>query len=963
MKNVISNIFKKTRIISSFVLLPCSMALSQSQGGEWTWIDGDNAAGVAVYGTQGTASTSNKPPGLMRGLCWTDSNGKFWLYGGMVISPNVSSQADLWMFDPTTLAWTWVKGPGAITTPISPNYGTQGVSSPSNHPGSRAFGATWADSVGNLWLFGGGAFMNGTNYADLWKYNIATNEWTWMKGPNGTFFFGGTPSGNYGTQGVSSPSNNPACREYGNCTWVDNSGNLWLFGGKQFSGTACTSPMGTPGPQTDLNDLWKYNVSTNEWTWMHGANTPGDWGTHGTLGVANSNNRPSARATSWRWKDNSGNLWLWAGHGLCNDEIGGVSTCSSNMHDMWKYDISTNMWTWMNGSQHWGELGSPLGSSCSPSVSNLPSTGMDFDQGVCMTDKCGNFWFYGNTYGQFLPDANVLWRYNPNTNEWAWSGNPSGAGNYGSQGVSTPTNNPPSRFDAMGWFDQSGNIWMGLGVENNVGDLKNDIWKFSPDYCVCVACNVIDVNVTASDSTICGGSTTLTATGANNYTWSPATGLSSTTGASVSASPTVTTTYTVIGTIGNCLADTTTITITVNGQQSADFSYDGPFCQSDVNPLPILDPGSSAGTFTSTPNGLVFESEVSGEVDLSASAPGTYTITNTLPASGQCQATTATATITINATQDATFSYTDTSYCQSAGISTPSVTGVLGGVFTASPAGLFIDSQTGAIDLSSPANTYTITYTTPGPCANTFSQIIQITNSFSIVVDDVEICEGEVVLVSGVPSVPGGTYSWAPGGENSSEITVSPTVTSNYTVTYTLGGCMATDVGTVVVNSSPTASITAPTTTIASGETIQLQANGAGSYLWSNGATNQVISVSPTEATTYCLVVTENGCQDSTCITIEIGCESLIYAPNCITANDDMINEEFIVKGDCLYQYHLMIFNRWGELIFESFDITDSWDGTYKTKDVQDGVYTYLIDARGFDNKFYNLNGFVTVIR
>src|SRR6185369_727209 len=78
--------------------------------------------------------------------------------------------------------------------------------------------------------------------------------WTWMRGAA----VHGTITGVYGTQGVSSSGNDPGTR-HGAATWIDASGNLWLFGGEGISGTATLSWLG---------DLWKYNITTNEWTWV-----------------------------------------------------------------------------------------------------------------------------------------------------------------------------------------------------------------------------------------------------------------------------------------------------------------------------------------------------------------------------------------------------------------------------------------------------------------------------------------------------------------------------------------------------------------------------------------------------------------------------------------------------------------------------------------------------------------------
>jgi N-acetylneuraminic acid mutarotase len=103
---------------------------------------------------------------------------------------------------------------------------------------------SWIDASGDLWLFGG--VFRGSNgelefLNDLWKYNAG--QWTWMGGSSTT-----DQPGTYGTEGTPGSVNIPGARNY-SATWIDTSGNFWLFGGNTYS-TAATSAF--------LNDLWKY---------------------------------------------------------------------------------------------------------------------------------------------------------------------------------------------------------------------------------------------------------------------------------------------------------------------------------------------------------------------------------------------------------------------------------------------------------------------------------------------------------------------------------------------------------------------------------------------------------------------------------------------------------------------------------------------------------------------------------
>ena len=127
--------------------------------------------------------------------------------------------------------------------------------------------------------------------------------------------------------------------------------------------------------------------------------------------------------------------------------------------------------------------------------------------------------------------------------------------------------------------------------------------------------------------------------------------------------------------------------------------------------MPTYSGGGVAGVFSSTA-GLVFVSPATGQVDLSASVAGTYTVTNTIAAAGGCGIVTATSPITITTLPTATISYTGSPWCSSAPVQNVTFTGTPGGTYSALPAGLSINAVTGAITPgTSTSGTYTVTYT------------------------------------------------------------------------------------------------------------------------------------------------------------------------------------------------------------------------------------------------------------
>jgi subtilisin-like proprotein convertase family protein len=238
-----------------------------------------------------------------------------------------------------------------------------------------------------------------------------------------------------------------------------------------------------------------------------------------------------------------------------------------------------------------------------------------------------------------------------------------------------------------------------------------------------------------------------------------------------------------------------TASITITALPVATFSYNAsPYCQNAANPSPTFSGGGVAGTFSSTP-GLVFVSTATGQINLSASTPGTYTVTNTIAAAGGCAQVTATSDITITALPSAAFTYGATPFCQNGTNPTPTFIGSgVAGTFSSSAGLAFISTATGQINLSaSTAGTYTVTNSiaASGGCA-----IVTANAS---------------VTVRATP-----TATISPASTNVCKDGTSPTITfSNpqnlpVTVTYNINGGSS---ATINIAASSTTSLAAPTGT------------------------------------------------------------------------------------------------------------------------------------------------------
>jgi hypothetical protein len=207
--------------------------------------------------------------------------------------------------------------------------------------------------------------------------------------------------------------------------------------------------------------------------------------------------------------------------------------------------------------------------------------------------------------------------------------------------------------------------------------------------------------------------------------------------------------YSVYYTTNGFCPTTDTFIISVINTPGSHFQYGSSiYCNAQTNPVPTISQGSIAGIFTASPAGLIFVDSLTGEIDLAASQPGNYSVKNLVAANGICQADSTTFSISIiTSAQSSIFSYSTTQFCLSGGYPfiSPQIQGLQGGIFSASPAGLIIDSLSGQIISSQSAiGTYIVTYTTTGACASssTFTISAITINQLNPVFSYPDTCKG-----------------------------------------------------------------------------------------------------------------------------------------------------------------------------------------------------------------------------
>ena len=96
--------------------------------------------------------------------------------------------------------------------------------------------------------------------------------------------------------------------------------------------------------------------------------------------------------------------------------------------------------------------------------------------------------------------------------------------------------------------------------------------------------------------------------------------------------------------------------------------------------------------------------------------------------------------------------------------------------------------------------------------------------------------------------------------------------------------------------------------------------------------------------------------------TTELAPNLSLYVPNSFTPNGDGLNDTFGVYGESIKNYRMQVFNRWGQVIFESNNVTEQWDGTYNGRFVPQGAYIYKMSANGINGNTTSKNGTLNII-
>ena len=502
---------------------------------------------------------------------------------------------------------------------------------------------------------------------------------------------------------------------------------------------------------------------------------------------------------------------------------------------------------------------------------------------------------------------------------------------------------------------------------------------------VCSNTTTATINVTSLSTTVSSSSTyycigsptvSLTGSGATNYTWSPSAGLSSTSGAVVNATPTITTTYTMVGEINGC-TDTKTVTINVPPISSLTaVTSNSVICAGSTSPSLS---STGATTYTWMPGSMS-----GGTITVSPTATTDYTVYGQT-AQG-CIAFPAVVTVSVLPAVVPQITASNSQACVSQTISL-AVTPVSGNTYTWQPSTQINGATNTSSVIASPNASTNVIYTVTasnGVCTGSDTILINVltppSNTSFTAINNNTICVGGCVTFSATTS---GTqpisFNWYyESGIGTSSVGIHPEACYPSAGTFSVMAVAYNACGSdTVVNSNFVnvydypLPLSSNDTTINIGDNATIWSSGGLTYQWSpnNGtiacATCSTTVVNPTVTTQYVVTVSNSPyckVQDTVNVIVDVNCGDF-FVPNVFSPNDDGLNDFINVHGRCIQSFVLQIFNRWGEKVFETSSLSESWDGTWRGKKLDTGVFVYKAEGTSIDGQTFKFKGNITLLR
>ncbi|MCB9167230.1 MAG: T9SS type B sorting domain-containing protein [Flavobacteriales bacterium] len=263
--------------------------------------------------------------------------------------------------------------------------------------------------------------------------------------------------------------------------------------------------------------------------------------------------------------------------------------------------------------------------------------------------------------------------------------------------------------------------------------------------------------------------------------------------------------------------------------------------------------------------------------------------------------------------------------------------------------------------------TYSVTVTTPEACSATFNAVVQFVDHPVVELGpDTLLCEGDVLTLDA--GNPGASYDWNTGSHSR---TIDVVISGQYSVTVDNGYCQSTDELHATFNPAPTRLTSHELFTCLDEEPhyVVIDAGNPGSdFDWSTGEHSQVI-LAGAYGWYFVDVTNQFDCRTRDSLQVNEFCPATIYVPNTFTPNSDGINDTWGPVGKNIATLELIVFDRWGGVLFQTNDPLDMWNGTAHGDPVKNDVYVWKMryrfqeDVDGQIGPWHEQMGHVQVMR
>jgi gliding motility-associated-like protein len=279
--------------------------------------------------------------------------------------------------------------------------------------------------------------------------------------------------------------------------------------------------------------------------------------------------------------------------------------------------------------------------------------------------------------------------------------------------------------------------------------------------------------------------------------------------------------------------------------------------------------------------------------------------------------------------------------------------------------------QTTATANNLKAGIYSCTITDANNCVAVYTDTITEPGGFKININHTPACgensgSATAIVTGGTPPY---TYAWSPGGGTGPVLQGASA--GVYILTFTdASGCSGTD--SIKIQTLPIPALDAgQDEEITIGDSVELLATGSsGSYSWEPGTNLSCIDcpnpqASPLQTTTYTVTLTApNGCTntDTVRVLVNVICGE-VFVPNAFSPNGDGENDQLCVYGNCFKTLRFMIFNRWGENVFDTESTKPCWDGTFRDKPMNSAVFGFYLEGVLYTGEEIKRKGEINLIR